>query len=166
MIKGYLKVLFLKLLKNSEQSGYKLILNTEKYIGRKPSSGSVYPLLEQLLVGKYIKVRMTGRTKLYSITSNGENLLLRLTKEKQKLMSSQEEIMKVLGHLDNDTKKKPLFVMNKYITNPIVLRNMELLLELRRSLESVLQNDKIKPESEKKLRSIIKDAVTQLKSVR
>ena len=48
MLRGFLRIVVLKALAESPKSGYALMKYIEERIGSKPSSGSMYPLLDKL----------------------------------------------------------------------------------------------------------------------
>ena len=168
MIKGYLKILFLKELKNKKSSGYDLIKTAEIFLGKKPSPGSVYPLLKQLLNDKYIVSENIGRKKIYSITKKGENLLLRLTKEKENLLASHTSLMKLFGSLDKVKKHESLLMINEQLKleNKVVLRNMDVFLALKKELNAIFLDTKLISKKEKKVRNILNETIKQLKLLR
>ncbi len=57
--------------------GYDLMKELEKRLGRKPSPGTLYPLLNELLEKGYLKVDGLGSRgkKIYGLTEKGERLL-------------------------------------------------------------------------------------------
>ncbi|MBI2653512.1 PadR family transcriptional regulator [Candidatus Woesearchaeota archaeon] len=87
MMRGYLRLIVMKTLAKGEMSGYDLIKQIEKNTGTwKPSFGSIYPLLEKLLKEKLVDVEVSGRRKLYFLTSEGKNHLSLINKNKNTLV--------------------------------------------------------------------------------
>ena len=86
----------MKLLKEGERTGYDLIKIIESELGWKPSSGTIYPILNELKKGNYIKVKEEGRKKLYLITKKGAQEL--------KKMKTQVE-----GHMKHLSKHVSIF---------------------------------------------------------
>jgi DNA-binding PadR family transcriptional regulator len=169
MIKGYLKIVFLRELKNKKSSGYDLMKSAEYILGKKPSAGSVYPLLKQLLDDGFIGVKEDNKKKLYSITKKGEDLLVKLTKEKEKMLSSHEELMNLFSQIDKKSKEhKSLFTINKQLKleDKIILRNMDIFLELKKEIDSIFFNKNLTLKNEEEVRKIIKQTINKLKAVR
>ena len=169
MIKGYLKILFLKKIKTKECTGYDLINSTEEVLGKKPSAGSVYPLLNQLLNDKFIKVKEEDRRKIYSITKKGELLLLKLIKEKEKMLSSHKNLMGIFGKVHKEkTKNKHFLKINEHLKleSKVIMRNMDVFLELKDEIDKILLNNKLTSKKEKEVRTIIKETTNKLKTVR
>ena len=96
MIRGHLKVLCLKALGEGEKSGYGLMKYLEKHMGHKPSSGSIYPLLEQLKNDGLVAMREEGRSKIYSLTPKGKKVELELENKRDEMLEKVEEGFKVI----------------------------------------------------------------------
>ncbi len=78
-------------MKESEKTGYDLIKIIEKELKWKPSPGSIYPILNELRKGNYIKVHEAGRKKLYLITKKG---IQELNKMKSQISGHVEKLSK------------------------------------------------------------------------
>ena len=74
-IKGHLRLLVLHLLEEKEMSGYDLMKTIGKKLGRKPSAGSMYPLLEELKSSGVLIAKEAGKSKKYSLTKEGHSEL-------------------------------------------------------------------------------------------
>jgi len=169
MIKGYLKLFFLKKIKESECSGYDLISSVESNLGKKPSSGSVYPLLNQLLTDKYIKVKEENRKKIYSITKKGEILLDKLLDEKQKLLQSHERMMHLFNEVHEDSSLKKSFLrINEHLKfdNKAILRNMNLFFKLKKELDDVFFSKNLTFKKEQEVKAILNDTISKLKIIK
>lgn len=169
VIKGYLKLFFLKKIKASECTGYDLISSAETVLGKKPSTGSVYPLLNQLLTDKYIKLKEENRKKIYSITKKGEILLKNLMDEKRKLLQSHEKIMYLFNEIHDDSSLKKSFLkINEALKfdNKVILRNMDLFLELKNELDAIFFNENLSFKKEQEVKVILKDFISKLKVLR
>ena len=73
MYKGNLKHIVLKALSHEDMSGYKLMKFLEETTGKKPSSGSIYPLLDDMKKEHLVSVKQDGRRKIYSLTKKGKD---------------------------------------------------------------------------------------------
>jgi formylmethanofuran dehydrogenase subunit E len=94
-MRGYLKIAVLKALTNGNQTGYGLIKIIEDQTGRRPSYGSIYPLLESLKEDKLVKCKEDGKKKFYSLTTNGEKQLECITDKKEELIGKIQEAMRI-----------------------------------------------------------------------
>ena len=92
----HLKLAVLKLLDDQPRSGYDLMKALQEQIGRKPSQGSVYPLLEQLKSQMDITCKQAGRRKVYTITARGKKQLQAIMQQKGTIIESIIEQIKLL----------------------------------------------------------------------
>lgn len=102
MMRGYLKTLTLKELEKSPKTGYALIKLIEEHTGRKPSFGSIYPLLENLLKCDCVTVKKEDKKKTYSITKQGKKELKELLSKKNEMLTKLEEGMKLFETISDD----------------------------------------------------------------
>jgi len=81
--KGDIKFILLELLSEHPSHGYDLIKDMETRYGgfRRLSPGSVYPTLQMLEEGGYLKSAQEGSKRVYTITDEGRQLLLERTQE-------------------------------------------------------------------------------------
>ena len=63
-VKGYLKLLILNLISKSNKSGYQLMKVIELHLGKKPSPGSVYPILNDLYDNGFVLMKKLGKKKM------------------------------------------------------------------------------------------------------
>lgn len=73
MYKGHLKLLVLKILSKGPKNGYQMMSALAEDIGKRPSSGSIYPLLETMRKEGLVSVKTVKRSKIYSLTTQGKN---------------------------------------------------------------------------------------------
>jgi formylmethanofuran dehydrogenase subunit E len=102
MIRGHLKVLCLKALGEGEKSGYGLMKYIEEHMGHKPSSGSIYPLLEQLKNDGLLALRVEGRKKVYSLTNKGKKVELEIEGKRDEMLAKFQEGFKVISALTGE----------------------------------------------------------------
>ena len=109
MFKGFQKLMVLREINNKECSGYSLIQKIKKLTNKAPSSGYIYPLLNELAKDGYLKKRESGRSNIYSITALGKDLL--------KKMNAQKRAMKqILSKIDTNTAENlPDFNHDKFL---------------------------------------------------
>jgi DNA-binding PadR family transcriptional regulator len=75
---GFLKLTLLKLISKGPSHGYALMNDIERFTEKdwKPSPGSIYPALQELESKGLIVSEKRGRQRVYSITEEGEMVLM------------------------------------------------------------------------------------------
>jgi DNA-binding PadR family transcriptional regulator len=73
--RGDTKYALLAILAEGPRHGYDLMLEIERRSGMKPSPGSVYPTLQALEEGGFLKGREDEGKRIYEITESGRGLL-------------------------------------------------------------------------------------------
>ena len=114
MKKGFLSGLILLVLQNDPCHGYKIIkeIDTHTLGFFKPTSSTLYPLLDSLNKKKLIKIvekNETGRhKKVYKITSKGEKTLKMILQKHNKMIDSiKTMIFSTIGITDEN---EPMFL--------------------------------------------------------
>ena len=101
--RGFLKYYILKLLSEDSYSGYGLIQAIEEETGFwKPSTGSVYPLLESLEEEGLIEGRDTDRGNSWEITDKGRDAYEEASEAKQNMRESLKQSMIVFSQIFNE----------------------------------------------------------------
>jgi len=80
-MRGYLKLIVLTAISKKERSGYDLMKYIEQETGTKPSSGSIYPVLDSLAAEGLICSIQKDRKKSYHITFKGKGYLKKILLE-------------------------------------------------------------------------------------
>jgi formylmethanofuran dehydrogenase subunit E len=75
MLQGLLKMWMLKIISEKEVSGYEIIKKVDELTGKKPSTGSVYPLLKSMQNEGWIIGKNLGLKTIYRITDSGKKVL-------------------------------------------------------------------------------------------
>lgn len=96
MIRGHLKILVLKALEEGEKTGYGLMKYLEEKIGSKPSSGSMYPILETLKREELIKLKQEGKKKLYTLTAKGKTAAKEMGAQREEIVERFLEGFKMM----------------------------------------------------------------------
>jgi DNA-binding PadR family transcriptional regulator len=163
MIKGYLKIMVLRELNISEHTGYGLIKNLSGSLGRKPSPGSMYPLLNDLLESGLIKVRDEGRMKIYSITGKGREKINKLLKEKEAIMVMHAELVRLCSDKKCEVDFGPVseILENLNQKGDVLLRNIDVWSELRYAVFRLLLSEDVESR-EDEARRILKETTRQL----
>ncbi len=111
MLYGHLQGIVLRSLDRAPLSGYQLIKHVKDTVGWKPSTGSVYPLLDMLRKKGLVTVRPEGRRRVYSITAEGrdalgalvcdrDTMLVRMTEELNALQATSKATPEVAAMLE------------------------------------------------------------------
>jgi formylmethanofuran dehydrogenase subunit E len=75
MLQGLLKMWMLKIISEKEVSGYEIIKKVGELTGKKPSTGSVYPLLKSMQNEGWIIGKKLDHKTVYQITDSGKKVL-------------------------------------------------------------------------------------------
>ena len=75
MAKGLLNLWMLKITSEGKVSGYDIIKKVGELTGKKPSTGSVYPLLKSMENKGWIVGKKIGNKTLYTITNQGREVV-------------------------------------------------------------------------------------------
>jgi len=98
-------MIVLKALSKGEMSGYSLIKHIEKEIGEKPSTGSIYPILDNMLKNGQVNVRKLKRKKLYRFTNDGKKALHEVTNKKESIITDLIKHIRLCSCLCDDKEK-------------------------------------------------------------
>ena len=105
-MEGYLKIFVLNQVKENGKSGYELMRDFELSTGSsKPSPGTIYPLLNDLLEKELLKVSKSSNKKIYLISKKGETFLARMMQEQKKAI---ERRIKLCGIIYNQSEIKQM----------------------------------------------------------
>ncbi len=104
-IRGILKLLILKELEKSDATGYELIQKISVK-AKKPSPGSVYPLLKELANAGFLNVRVEGNKKIYSLSEKGKAVLEEASKREKEAIMRKIEVLKASGIISEDEANK------------------------------------------------------------
>lgn len=165
MMSGYLRHIVMKTLAGGRLSGYDLIKKIEKSTGTwKPSFGSIYPLLEKLLKEKLVDFEVEGRRKVYFLTNEGKKHLVVIDKSKNFLVDRLVMTWKAFGRITD--KREVNFMMEIFNSLkkgqlPFKELNPELN-EFRATIFELYSTGK----DRKKVRTILKDTIRNLKRVK
>jgi DNA-binding PadR family transcriptional regulator len=113
-LKGMLKLLILKELESGEATGYELIDRIGRITSKKPSPGSVYPLLGELHDKGFLEVSIQGNRKIYSLSRKGERALEELKERERRLILDKMRFLMETGILSGESIDEAVnFVMKR-----------------------------------------------------
>ena len=166
MIKGYLRILVLKALHERSQSGYSLMQHIAQASGRKPSPGTMYPLLKDLKEKGFISFKEEGRSKIYSLTKKGQRSMSKLVQQKESMMLRKIELFKTLEDFMDKEELKPIIDWHTSIhcEGEPLLKSMEAWSKLRATVLETLR----KPADKKiaKMTQLLKDVEKKIKKLK
>ncbi len=125
MLSGLLKMWMLKITSEKEVSGYEIIKKVNELTGKKPSTGSVYPLLKTMQNEGWIVGKKLDNKTLYQITDAGKKVL----KAHDSLKDDYAERISRSFSLAHDTFEDLHLVLihDRNLVNPLITEISKLL---------------------------------------
>ncbi|MFP4111714.1 MAG: PadR family transcriptional regulator [Candidatus Woesearchaeota archaeon] len=166
MMRGYLKILVLKELETKGCSGYELLSRLKETLGKRPSPGSIYPLLKDLLENKVIDMEPDGNKKIYSLSAKGRSSIKRIMKEKEDLMLKHLDYLRVMGELGEDKENQAAVCLFEKIQADKMTAQMTGLISHWKSIEHALIEIVMKNkyfDNKAKVNKILEDADGKLR---
>lgn len=165
-MKGQLKYIVLRALEKENMSGYKIMSYLEKAIGWKPSPGSVYPVLKDLLTHKWVSVKLEGKKKIYKLNIKGKQEINAFSKRNEEFLEHIRKNISAYEKFADKKETKDMIKFHKQMTKgelPFKWLTPELI-EIRKEIVNTIG---IKDETKKKLaKKILKDTTKKLKELR
>ncbi len=90
---GHLKGIVLNCLEARPDSGYGIMASIKNNTGWKPSTGSMYPLLQEMRNEGLVAEKKDEKKKIYHLTAKGKLELEQLKKSHEKII---DEVIKVI----------------------------------------------------------------------
>jgi formylmethanofuran dehydrogenase subunit E len=147
----------LKIVSMGKVSGYQIIKRVEAVTGKKPSTGSVYPLLKSMQDQGWIVGNTAGNKTLYEITPQGKEIIQKHDALKEQISQKVRESI-LLAH--NTFDDFPVaFSKDLHL---VVIENLELLSPLISEI-SRLQANGIEPA---KIKEVISKANVELQKLK
>ena len=161
-IKGGLKLIVLKILNEKDFTGYGLIKEIENKTGFwKPSPGSMYPLMNDLLKKGLVTCKKIKNQKIYSITKKGKEVHKKIMSKKEKMIKELFEGIKFLEALGEDKEDLKYIIdfLRGFESGDFPFKeNYENLIEFRTAFFEVAQDKKIS----KEVNEILKEATKKI----
>lgn len=150
MVKGLLKLWMLRAISEGEVSGYQIMKRVDKLTGKKPSTGSIYPLLKSMQNEGWIIGKKTDNKTIYQITDSGREVVDRHDKMKDYYSQKIHESISLAKDTFDDM-------------HLALIHNMELLRPLIDDVSQLLANG-VEPEKIKETISKVRNDLKKLKS--
>jgi len=165
-MKGYLKLLVLSKLKKNPMTGTDIMNMIEETLGKKPSSGSVYPLLKELTNYQFIFFKEDGNSKIYYINKKGENLILDLIKEKETALVTLIHVLThAQGIFSENYENAILAIQSEKNKFDNVMYNVDIWIKMTSLLIVLGEKNKENVENRNVVRNILEDTYSKLKEV-
>ncbi|MGM5482535.1 MAG: PadR family transcriptional regulator [Nanobdellota archaeon] len=150
----------LESLRDHPKTGYELMKQIEIKNGKKPSPGSIYPLMKSLHNEGFIKPKEERRKKIYSLTKEGEKKVKDIEKERKALKQKHNRLHQIIDELSGEAN-------NEHINFDCeeIMRNIDVFHELKENMKLLIKKQIFK-KKEEKVREIIKDASSKLKKLK
>ncbi|MEK6812615.1 MAG: PadR family transcriptional regulator [Nanoarchaeota archaeon] len=162
---GYLKFIVLKILAKAPFSGYKLMQHIKQATGKKPSPGSIYPLLKSLKEKGLLMEKKKERSKIYTLTARGRRATREISDHHQKMAEAVQQNIRMIQNVMGDHDKGLAEIMNrvKKGTAPFGSLTQEFI-QLRDALIEV-SGKPLDSKQQDELRKLILTTIRQVKAL-
>lgn len=138
----------------------------EEETGKKPSFGSIYPLLDQLKKEGFLSRKIEKNKKFYTLTKTGEEQLESLLKKKDELFKKLEEGMQLFSLITDDKEyEKHIKAIHSIKKSEFPLEPITEIIEIKKILMNLMVNkpNKIK---RKQITQVLKNTMKELKNIK
>jgi len=147
-------------LEKQKLTGYELMNWIGERMHKKPSAGSMYPLLKELTEKKFIQFEENGRKKIYSLTNTGKRKITMLLKEKEKMINQKKEFLSWMSDIH---KEKDCIELEKL--EDFIERNLDVFVKFKNaSVNAMIKNNS--KNTERKIRDILSNATKEIKNIK
>ena len=164
MATGILKMMMLHIMRESEASGYDIIKKVDAITGKKPSTGSIYPLLKKMEREGWISGRAEDGKTYYSLNDIGREHVDQIKEVKHEFIKKLHQSIALASETFEDSDiqdlMKDMHDLHRGIRVPIK-EQTELLAPLIHKVADLLETDT----DREKIRSVILRAVDELKKL-
>jgi len=165
-MRGHLKLIILKMLKDNSMAGSELISKINEDMNWKPSCGSVYPLLNSMEEEGLTKSELINTKKIYKITPKANNFLKEKENEKEELIITMMKSYKLLESVYGfDTSLEREMLTNTKTGEMPFHELYEESLAVKDELVKLQKTGKFS-KNIPKIKSIFKETVLELKKIK
>ena len=165
MLRGFLKIVVLKALGESSKSGYSLMKYVEEKVGSKPSSGSMYPLLDALKADGLVEAKGVGRSTEYKLTITGKHKLETIEEKRNECLESMLEGMKMMSALTGEDMHFPMAMIESVRKGEMPFKEVNPEWDNLRNQMFVMWKSGQLKKNAPKVRKILSTTFKELKSV-
>lgn len=163
-MEGFLRALVLKSVSDQERNGYALMKAIGECTGKKPSPGSIYPLLAALESEKLLASRAEGKGTAYSITTKGKKALKELALHKQQLMVQQLEFIAYLARITGKGDEWLKEALQREPSERFIAANLPAYAELQRQI-AIIGTGKEADKDTERTKRVLEESVRRLKRI-
>ena len=153
-------------LRNKSMSGYELTKEIYESTSWKPSFGSMYPLLKELLNQKLVSVKTTSRKKTYSLSKSGEKVLddaILAERNISEVMKKQFEAMQAICTAKDKNHMKNF--IDEFKDGPTMFGNLNKEFDdFHRIMFKLYKNKKINTKEEE-IKKILNESIIKLRKL-
>lgn len=167
-MQGYLKIFVLRELVKRDMTGYELMKSFESFTGtKKPSPGTIYPLLNELMKKGMVTVSAKNNRKIYRLTKKGQKILHSLMVERKKVL---ENIITMCSSIYN---RKEIVMMRSRMRMSLNIisgekghfaKDFDVLNEMRESVFALVKSKQY-PKKRHEFRAIIHNTSRKIRSL-
>lgn len=164
-LRGFLPIVVLSALAESPKSGYTLMKHIHERVGVKPSSGSIYPLLDHLKTQGIITSKTRGRSTEYAITKTGKEQLAAIEQKRDERLTKIIESMKMLSTITGENMTFPIGMITALKSGTLPFKEINPEWEhVRKTLFTTLQNNTL-AKNAPRVKSILRETHRKLKTL-
>jgi DNA-binding PadR family transcriptional regulator len=147
-------------------SGYALCTEIEKLTGKRPSYGSIYPILERLAAEHLVTVHVEGRKKVYTITAKGKEMAHSYKEQHQQFIENMIAQNRLLCELTNQDPEVVNFMLERLRQGDNPLRGVsDNAFKMRDALFNLARQGLVQKHS-KKINQILIDTAKNLEKLK
>ncbi len=168
-MRGHLKPVILTLLEKENLTGSELIKRIEQKVNWKPSFGSVYPLLDNLVKeGCAVKISDANnkKRKIYVLTKKGQKEAGRKQDEQKELADALLKVHVIMKSLYDMDINMDVEILEEFKKGKIPFSEIhEESMALKAELFRLMKNNGLK-KNKNKIQSILNEAINKLKKIK
>jgi len=169
-MKGYISIVVLKSISESKkgQSGYGLMKSIEERCGKKPSAGSIYPILKELLKEGLVTVKKEGKKKIYITTPASKEYLIKFSEHKNQMIENVQHNVRYAGTiLGLDAHKDVVELLDRMKSGePPFGEFTHDMMQFRKILIPMLIDESLTKKKKATVRKILLKATKDLKAIK
>ena len=136
-------------------------------IGKKPSPGSMYPLLDDLLNKKLVKSKKDGKKIIYTLTKEGKNKIEEFSLHHEEMFEKFKKNIEIISTLSSQSESSCLKSLTEAINNKFIpfQEFSHELIDLKMTLWKLISTKKTDKKS-KEIKKILKETTNKLKKIK
>ena len=165
MSDGYLKFMVLKLLVKNPLSGYILMKSVQECTGRKPSPGSMYPLLKSLKEKGLLTEKSEGRSKVYMLTVKGREAAANIEQQHEKMVTIMQQNIRLMQSVIGEHDAGPLEIIKRVQKGQAPFGRLTPDLIALRDLFLKMADKELTEKQQQQISDAVRETIRKVKSV-